>query len=47
MTQITKLVASPIGVFAFAAGIAIATPFTFTERILRDTIPNCCPTSLR
>ena len=49
MTQITKLVASPIGVFAFAAGIAIATPFTFTERIFNfpgigqygvDTITN-------
>ena len=30
-----------------AAGIAIATPFTFTERILRDTIPNCCPMPCR
>ncbi|MCX7429409.1 MAG: hypothetical protein NTY17_00020 [Planctomycetia bacterium] len=30
-----------------AAGIAIATAFTFTERILRDTIPNYCPSPCR
>ena len=40
MTRITKLPEEPIGVLVFAAGIANDTPLTFTEPIVRETIPN-------
>lgn len=45
MTRITKLVVSPIGVPAFAAGIAIVTPCTFAAPIFR-TVLKCRETSL-